>query len=188
MTALGRMVEDWEWEAIKSNNSDYDTFFWYAVRSTGIFCRPSCASRLPKKENVMIFQEAEQAVEAGYRPCKRCRPLGKPVSKEEWVEEIDHILKEYFQQSLTLKDLAFMAKGSESYLRHVYKSVTGKTPQERLRELRLEYSKEILINTNLSVQEVAEHSGGLHAAYFAKLFRKTYGVSPLEYRKKNKKM
>ncbi|MBP2621692.1 hypothetical protein DHL47_10265 [Streptococcus panodentis] len=75
----------------------------------------------------MIFQEARQAVGAESRPRKRCRPLGKPVSKEEWAEEIDHILKEHFQHGLTLKDLAFMAKGSESYLRHVYKSVTGKT-------------------------------------------------------------
>lgn len=64
----------------------------------------------------------------GFRPCKRCQPNGKPVDDTLWVEEIDTILQEQYAENLTLKELAYLAHGSESHLRHVFKKVTQKTP------------------------------------------------------------
>lgn len=63
-----------KWDAVKQNDKTCDGIFFYAVKSTGIFCRPSCKSRLPKKDNVTFFNTADQALAAGFRPCKRCRP------------------------------------------------------------------------------------------------------------------
>ncbi|QDI91460.1 hypothetical protein EPH95_09920 [Salicibibacter halophilus] len=62
------------WTAIVDNDSAYDDKFFYGVRTTGVFCRPSCKSRVPKKENIRIFKDGRLAQAAKYRPCKRCNP------------------------------------------------------------------------------------------------------------------
>ncbi|GMA55125.1 hypothetical protein GCM10025857_64820 [Alicyclobacillus contaminans] len=139
-------VTDTEYQAIKNNDKRYDNIFWYAVKSTKIFCRPSCLSRLPKKENIKTYYTKEDAVHDGYRPCKRCQPLGKSVSDEEWVKEIDTILLQNFWQRLTLEELSYLARGSESHLRHTYKAVAGITPQKRLMDIRLNIVKKVIGN------------------------------------------
>ena len=81
----GMPLTDERWRAITQNDSSYDDVFIYAVTSTGICCRPSCQSRDPKKENVRIFNDVDEAVAAGFRPCKRCKPGGIRLPDEEWV-------------------------------------------------------------------------------------------------------
>ncbi|MBN3813371.1 Ada metal-binding domain-containing protein, partial [Paraburkholderia sp. Ac-20347] len=66
------------WAAVEARDASADGQFFYAVRTTGVFCRPSCASRLPRRENVEFFVDADAARAAGYRECKRCRPGGLP--------------------------------------------------------------------------------------------------------------
>ena len=61
------------WNAVCNSDENYDGLFFYAVKTTGIFCRPSCKSKIPKKENICYFTSAEDAEKAGFRPCKRCR-------------------------------------------------------------------------------------------------------------------
>ena len=68
------------WQAVIDNDKRADDLFVYAVRSTGIYCRPSCSSRNPSKHNAEFFEDADQAEKAGYRPCKRCTP--RSVSPE----------------------------------------------------------------------------------------------------------
>ncbi|HSN58860.1 MAG TPA: Ada metal-binding domain-containing protein, partial [Clostridiaceae bacterium] len=63
-----------KWQALTQCRSEYDGVFFYGVRTTGIFCKPSCKSREPKRENVEFFDNAQDAVSSGFRPCKRCRP------------------------------------------------------------------------------------------------------------------
>lgn len=65
------------WQAIVQNDSSYDDKFYYGVKTTRIFCRPSCKSRPPKIENVRIFQNVQQALSENFRPCKRCKPTGQ---------------------------------------------------------------------------------------------------------------
>ncbi|GMA46645.1 bifunctional transcriptional activator/DNA repair enzyme AdaA [Tetragenococcus muriaticus] len=179
-------VTETEYQAIKNNDTCYDNIFCYAVKSTKIFCRPSCLSRLPKKENIEIYYMKEEAVHDGYRPCKRCQPLGESVSDEEWVKEIDTILQRNYQQKLTLEELSYLARGSESNLRHTYKAVTGMTPQKRLMNIRLEKASEELLETNLTVKEIAEEVGIGNVGYFIRKFREYYDDSPLQFRLKNK--
>jgi len=74
------------WDAFIARDPRYDGVFFTAVRTTGIFCRPTCAARKPRRENVVFYATTHEALFAGYRPCKRCRPL-EPVGKApEWVQ------------------------------------------------------------------------------------------------------
>jgi len=84
-----RMPSQREMErASRERDASYDGVFYLAVRTTGIFCRPSCPARKPRRENVEFFARAEDAVFAGYRPCKRCRPLHTGGAAPEWIERL----------------------------------------------------------------------------------------------------
>lgn len=71
-------TDDSRWAAVTTRDAHADGTFFYAVRTTGVFCRPSCASRLPRREHVSFFADPAAARAAGFRPCKRCRPEGLP--------------------------------------------------------------------------------------------------------------
>ncbi|MCG8508212.1 MAG: bifunctional transcriptional activator/DNA repair enzyme protein Ada, partial [Rhodospirillales bacterium] len=62
------------WTAVEARDAAYDGLFVYAVGTTGVFCRPSCPSRRPKRQNARFFEDAQRARDAGFRPCRRCRP------------------------------------------------------------------------------------------------------------------
>lgn len=72
-------------QAMLASDQSYDGVFYTAVRTTGIFCRPTCPARKPKPENVEFFATTDEALAAGYRPCKRCRPLQLPADTPDWV-------------------------------------------------------------------------------------------------------
>src|SRR5207249_362361 len=75
MTATGRfLTEDDKWSAVVQRDHTADDVFYYSVRSTGVYCRPSCAARLASRENVRFHSTCADAERAGFRPCKRCRP------------------------------------------------------------------------------------------------------------------
>src|SRR5262245_36074068 len=67
-------AEERFWQAVETRAADYDGVFYYGVRTTGVYCRPSCPSRRPKRENVLFFALPEAARQAGFRACLRCRP------------------------------------------------------------------------------------------------------------------
>jgi len=73
-----RLDEATMYRALAERNSDYDGLFYVGVRTTGVFCRPTCPARKPKRENCEFFRDAQQALRASYRPCRRCRPLANP--------------------------------------------------------------------------------------------------------------
>jgi len=72
MTAA--MSDDGRWAALIGRDRALDGAFWYSVRTTGVYCRPSCAARLPRRENVAFYASCADAERAGFRACKRCRP------------------------------------------------------------------------------------------------------------------
>ncbi|MFD2728906.1 bifunctional transcriptional activator/DNA repair enzyme AdaA [Enterococcus camelliae] len=181
------MITDEEWQAIKTNDATYDSKFRYAVKTTKIFCRPSCHSRLPKRENVEVFYHLDDPINHGYRPCKRCRPTDAFVSNEEWTQEIETILQNNYQQNLTLEELAYLSHGSESHLRHVFKKVTNKTPQQRLTEIRLDVAKHMLVTTDKPVEKIAMEVGLANVSYFIQRFKHSFHESPKQYRKQHQK-
>src|SRR5437773_2573327 len=74
--------------AVQKRDESYDGVFFVAVRTTSIFCRPSCPARKPKPENCEYYATAREAIFAGYRPCKRCRPLHISGRPPEWVSKL----------------------------------------------------------------------------------------------------
>lgn len=180
-----QVITDKEWQAVIENDSSYDDVFRYAVKTTKIYCRPSCHSRLPKKENIDIFYDLDAPEKNGYRPCKRCRPNDVIVDNCMWVEEIEEILQKNYQTNLTLEELAYLAHGSESHVRHVFKKVTKQTPQQRLTAIRIAHAKRALIHSEKTVEQIATHVGLPNVSYFIKVFKARVGESPKQYRLTN---
>ncbi|KRM12690.1 Ada metal-binding domain-containing protein [Paucilactobacillus suebicus] len=171
-----------QWQAIVTNDGAFDNSFCYAVKTTGIFCRPSCPSKLPNQDNVAIYQSTADAIKAGYRPCKRCRPLQSHAPSEIWLAEVNQIIDDTYNQDLNLQKLANMVHTSPSYLRHEYKHLAGLTPQQKINNVRLCAAQNLLLNSNESVTNIGFTVGITSTAYFIKQFRDRFGISPGQYR------
>ncbi|WP_213298412.1 bifunctional DNA-binding transcriptional regulator/O6-methylguanine-DNA methyltransferase Ada [Paraburkholderia sacchari] len=122
-------TDDERWDAIAARDARADGQFFYAVRTTGVFCRPSCASRLPRRENVEFFADAEAARAAGYRECKRCRPGGLPRELE-IVRRACAALDADPQARLTLAQLGEVVHLSPFHLQRLFKRVLGVSPRQ----------------------------------------------------------
>jgi len=176
-------ISDEQWQAIMHNDSSYDNLFMYAVKSTGIFCRPSCKSRLPNQENVLIFKNAKQALSKGFRACKRCKPEGLQIPDEDWVVQITDYIDEHYAQPLTLEVLANMCHGSPFHLQRTFKRIKNITPVEYIQMVRIEHAKNLLKTTEKSIGEIGVRIGLSNTPYFITLFKKKIGLTPLQYRK-----
>jgi AraC family transcriptional regulator of adaptative response / methylphosphotriester-DNA alkyltransferase methyltransferase len=171
------------WNAIKECDSEYDDKFYYGVETTGIFCRPSCKSRLPNKENVRIFKHAYIALEEKFRPCKRCKPDGLQLPAEEWIEQITQWIDENYSESLTLHKLAEISHGSPYHLQRLFKQIKGISPSEYVQQVRLEKAIEKLEKTEFSITDISLTVGFLSTPYFITFFKKKVGHTPSEYRR-----
>jgi AraC family transcriptional regulator of adaptative response/methylated-DNA-[protein]-cysteine methyltransferase len=122
--------EDRLWDAVRRRDKALDGKFFFAVRTTGIYCRPSCASRAAKPENVSFYATAEAAERAGYRACKRCRPdkLGLPDRKVAAVKQACERIAAA-EEAPKLAELAARAGMSPFHFHRVYKKITGVTPK-----------------------------------------------------------
>ncbi|WP_420818440.1 bifunctional transcriptional activator/DNA repair enzyme AdaA [Paenibacillus ginsengarvi] len=173
------------WEAIVRCDASYDDRFIYAVRTTGIFCKPSCKSREPNRANVRIFSNARQALDAEFRPCKRCKPTGERLPDQEWVAQIKLCIEANYAETLTLHVLADMCHGSPYHLHRTFKRITGQTPVEYVQRTRVAKAAELLLRTNRTVADIALAVGVPNPAYFTTLFRTVTGQTPGDYRKAN---
>ena len=118
-------LADPRWADVQGRHAAADGRFVYAVRSTGIFCRPSCSSRLAKPENVSFFDTAAQAQAAGYRACKRCQPeaAAKPGHAALMAQLCDWIASA--EEEPSLAELAERAGMSPFHLQRVFKAAVG---------------------------------------------------------------
>ncbi len=117
------------WDAVTTRDTQADGAFFYAVKTTGVFCRPSCASRLPRRENVAFFATADDARAAGYRECKRCQPGGLPRELA-IVQRACAALDADPQQRLTLAQLSDAVHLSPFHLQRLFKRVVGVSPRQ----------------------------------------------------------
>ena len=181
MEVAEQLTEE-KWQAIISNNAFYDDKFFYAVKSTGIFCRPSCKSREPRKEHVQIFQRVDQALAAEFRPCKRCKPTCEQLPDYEWVEQITHYIEMNYNETLTLQTLADMCHGSPYHLQRTFKRIRGVTPVIYIQRMRINKAKQSLIHNNKLIADIALDVGMSNTSYFITLFKKMTGLTPNDYR------
>lgn len=176
-------LSDEFWQAITQNNSYYDEVFIYAVTSTGICCRPSCKSRDPKKENVRVFNDVNEAVAAGFRPCKRCKPGGIQLPNEEWVDQIKEFIDTNYCEPLSLEILADMCHGSPYHLHRTFKRIVGLTPIEYIQQTRISNAKKELQTNNKSIVEIGINVGLPNTSYFITLFKNKTGYTPKQFQK-----
>lgn len=175
------MIEE-QWNAIINRDPSYDGQFFYAVKTTGIFCRPSCKSRDPNRDNVLVFMTVDAAMAAGFRTCKRCRPDQFRRPAEELVHKTMEYIEMHYSEPLTLGGVAEALHISHYHLHHVFKRLTGFTPVEFLLQVRLAEAKRLLEETTLNVTEAAVSVGFVSVAHFSTVFRKQVGQSPSAYR------
>jgi AraC family transcriptional regulator of adaptative response / methylphosphotriester-DNA alkyltransferase methyltransferase len=178
-------VTEEKWQAIINNDASYDGKFFYAVKTTGIFCRPSCKSKPPKKENISLFRTAEQALYAKFRPCKRCKPTGQRLPDDEWVALVTEYIDKHYMEALTLEILAVICHGSPYHLHRTFRRVKNLTPVEYIQQKRIDKAKEHLITSDKVIAEIGLSVGLPNTPYFITLFKKKTGQTPAGYRKMN---
>jgi AraC family transcriptional regulator, regulatory protein of adaptative response / methylated-DNA-[protein]-cysteine methyltransferase len=134
--------DDQRWVAVVARDSGHDGKFVFAVSTTGVYCRPSCAARRPRRDNVTFFSRPEQAEKAGFRACLRCRPRsisGNPQSDS--AKEICRYIEQHLDEPITLERLGKVFRQSPFHLQRRFKAALGITPREyadscRLRQLK----------------------------------------------------
>lgn len=145
MQSLQSLDESNAWESVLHRDENSDGSFVYAVATTGIYCRPSCPSRRPKRANVRFFSSSEAAERSGFRACQRCRPQSrmKPVSAavERAREYIDRRLSDHGEERITLALVATEAGLSPHHLQRRFKDIVGLTPAQYARARRSERLK-----------------------------------------------
>jgi AraC family transcriptional regulator, regulatory protein of adaptative response / methylated-DNA-[protein]-cysteine methyltransferase len=126
------MDEERYWQAVLARESGFDDVFVYAVRSTGIFCRPTCPSRRPRRAQVIFFGQPRAAEQAGFRACRRCRPGGSVHSESQidLAERVCALIDSNPDQALTLDQLGAQVGASPNHLQRVFKRVIGITPRQ----------------------------------------------------------
>ncbi len=171
------------WQAIVNNDINFDDQFFYAIKTTGIFCRPSCKSRVPIKENVRIYKTALQALSANFRPCKRCKPTEERLPEYEWVDLITKYIENNYKELLTLQTLADMCHGSPYHLQRTFKRIKGVTPTQYVQNIRIQKAKQYLLKSDIQIEAIAMKVGMSNTSYFITLFKKMTGCTPSEYRR-----
>ena len=134
--------EEVRWNAVMTRDDARDGEFVFAVSSTGIYCRPSCPARRPRRENVRFFLRPEQAEQAGYRACLRCRPKSsKDNGESEGVKSICRFIEQHLDEPLTLARLGKEFRQSPIHLQRRFKKALGITPREYADSCRLRMLK-----------------------------------------------
>jgi AraC family transcriptional regulator of adaptative response/methylated-DNA-[protein]-cysteine methyltransferase len=143
-------IASWQWQAIKKRNPDADGKFVFAVRSTNIYCRPSCPSRRPKAKNVVFFRSSHEAEKAGYRACLRCRPnVPSPNSQlalrvQQICRQIESSLTEDSSKRLSLAELSTLSGMSSHKLERLFLRILGITPRQLIDARRMAHLKRSL--------------------------------------------
>ncbi|MEN0065678.1 MAG: bifunctional DNA-binding transcriptional regulator/O6-methylguanine-DNA methyltransferase Ada [Myxococcota bacterium] len=168
-------TDDARWEAVCARDRSADDAFIYAVVTTGVACRPSCPSRRALRRNVRFFDDLDQAVAAGYRPCLRCRP-DRPASRNAHVVRACTLLD---AGAATTIEVAASLGISASYLTRLFKRELGVTPQQYRRRRHTERARERLTD-EASVGDAIFAAGYPSASRFYEGLGQELGMTPRE--------
>ncbi|TYP79697.1 bifunctional transcriptional activator/DNA repair enzyme AdaA [Paenibacillus methanolicus] len=178
----GRPASDQQWDAIIACDGASNGTFFYAVKTTRIFCRPSCKSREPKRDHVLVFDDARDAAGAGFRACKRCKPTGERMPDQEWVHQMTDYIDAHLQEDLSLESLSQVCHGSVFHMHRTFKRLQGVTPIVYIQHRRIAEARSLLAQSGLSISEVAANVGLTNVPYFTTLFKRKTGMTPAEFR------
>ena len=183
-TGAAHMTDRQRWQAVLDNDRRYDGAFFYGVASTGIFCRPSCPSRPPRRDRVRFFPTADAALAAGFRPCKRCRPDLTDFSPgQDVAAEAMALLHRHFRDQAALSAALNGLGLSRRRLAALFQAAYGTTLHGCLGTLRVTEACRLLRETDQPVAQIAGEAGFDSLSAFYRAFRSGTGQSPLAYRR-----
>jgi AraC family transcriptional regulator of adaptative response/methylated-DNA-[protein]-cysteine methyltransferase len=162
--------------AFLAGDASYDGIFYTAVRTTGIFCRPSCSARKPKPENIEFYRTPRAALFSGYRPCKRCRPLDADGAPPGWVRNLMRRLEASATKRITAPELRRMGIDPARARRYFLKA-HGMTFQAFCRARRLSEAFR-RIKEGSTVSQAADASGFESESGFRAAFARVFGTAP----------
>ncbi|MBF0760634.1 methylated-DNA--[protein]-cysteine S-methyltransferase [Dysgonomonas mossii] len=174
--------DDIFYQALVAKDPSFEGTFFAGIKTTGIFCRPTCTARKPKRENVEFFASAKDAILKGYRACKVCHPMEKAGSTPEYVDRVLRFLDE--DPSLKLKDYDLLKLDIEpSKIRRWFLKNHGITfhAYQRMYRINTAFKK---LQTGTSVTDIAFDSGYESLSGFNDSFKKVFGVSPKNSKEK----
>ena len=174
---------DPRWRAVTLRDRTFDGQFYYAVTTTGVYCRPSCTARAARPENVTFYASCEDAERAGFRPCKRCKPnepslVAQNAAK---VAEICRVI-ETAPQIQSLNAMARRAGLSPSHFHRLFKTVTGVTPRAYAIALRAKRVRDALAEPDTTVTEAIYGAGFNSSGRFYETSSEMLGMTPATYR------
>lgn len=175
--------DDIFYEVLVAKDPSFEGTFFAGIKTTGIFCRPTCTARKPKRENVEFFASAKDAILKGYRACKVCHPMEKVGSTPEYVDRVLRLLDE--DPSLKLKDYDLLKLDIEpSKIRRWFLKNHGITfhAYQRMYRINTAFKK---LQTGTSVTDIAFDSGYESLSGFNDSFKKVFGVSPKNSKEKH---
>lgn len=185
--SVASLTFDERYRAIDARDARFDGQFVTAVRSTGIYCRPSCPARTPKPANVTFYPTSAAAHEAGYRACKRCLPEATPGSPE-WNLRGDtagramRLIADGVVEREGVPGLAARLGYSSRHLTRLLQAELGAGPLALARAQRAHTARMLLVSTDLPASDVAFSAGFASVRQFNDTVREVFGMTPLELR------
>jgi AraC family transcriptional regulator of adaptative response / DNA-3-methyladenine glycosylase II len=185
---MKQLDEDICYNALVARDRRFDGRFYTAVLTTGVFCRPICPAITPKRRNVRFFPTAEAAIAHGFRPCLRCRPEvtpGSPAAEgvHATVRRAVQLIEDGVLETGSSEDLAARLGIGARHLRRLFKEHTGVTPREHASARRLMRARQLLMDSNLSMSEIAEVAGFGSLRRFNDAMKTAYGHAPTAFRR-----
>lgn len=184
-----RQQPDRYWQAVTAKDRSWDGRFVYAVRSTGVYCKPSCPARRPHRRQVVFFSIPEAAEREGYRPCRRCKPQRADGADRDTqaVRTLCHKIAATNDGRINVDSLADQAKISPRRLRSLFKQMLGVTPTQYAQACRRQKMKDLLHNGRKVTRALYEAGYGSASRLYENITDKM-GMTPAAYRRGGKGM
>ncbi len=188
MTLKTYDLDESRWQKVLDRDSASDGEFVYAVRTTGVYCRPSCPSRRGKRENVQFFDHCEDAERAGFRPCMRCKPhLSETLATQNNVRYAEMVAKacrfiEIAEEMPSLEEIANAAKASPAHFHRIFKAFTGLTPKAYADAHRARKMRAALDEPETRVTDAIYDAGYNSPSRFYEASGRILGMTPKAYR------
>ncbi|MBZ5576604.1 MAG: bifunctional DNA-binding transcriptional regulator/O6-methylguanine-DNA methyltransferase Ada [Acidobacteriia bacterium] len=169
------------WEAVRRRDRGFDGLFFFGVRTTGVYCKPSCPARQPLRRNVRFYSTTAAAEREGLRPCKRCRPESAPGAGLTRIHELCRYIETHRDEPLTLEHLAAYAGLSRFHLQRTFKAAVGLSPKQYADACRVQSLKGALKESKDVAAAVYEAGFGSSSRVYERSDARL-GMTPNRYR------
>lgn len=175
------------WRAVEARDARFDGAFVFGVKTTGIFCRPSCSARKPKRENVLFFNETAEAEACGYRSCLRCRPTNAAEADPQVMMAVAACREIEEMPEAKLEELAGTAGLSTYHFQRTFKEIVGLSPKKYSEAIKMERFKEGIRDGSDVVTAMYDAGYGSSSRLYEKA-AENLGMTPAIYKKGGKGM